>query len=359
MSETQGQDVGQVVDDGSFLNLGGYEQYLPKIDQFYIPEWFSMQFVINNMISFTPLISYGSTVLSIRKAQTAMGFSIDICATMLIASILRVSYYLITPYEVTLLRQALIMIFIQVILLYTSLKYRPEDYIYENLDDVESLGELLHDVWLEYFPANPFSRKEMRHLIKSLSWKNLLRFAYKMALVAVYKFLKFFDPSYKRFEKFWQWSEKKKFWQFICVFVTVQIVITFFISKVMNWESFAGWIGSFIGSLGLFIESTLPLPQIAILSKLKSVQGFKLILLVSWLCGDILKICYLVFGANNISVIFLFFGLFQMGLDIYIGVQYVYYKYYYTGRTYFDENPSPAVYRPHSSKEDVEMTEFL
>lgn len=29
--------------------------YLPKVDQFYIPEWLTMQFIANNLISFTPI----------------------------------------------------------------------------------------------------------------------------------------------------------------------------------------------------------------------------------------------------------------------------------------------------------------
>lgn len=309
-------------------NNPGSGSYFPRIDQFYIPEWLTMQFVLNNMICFTPLISYGTTVLSIKKSKTALGFSIDICATMLLASILRISYYLITPYDITLLRQSLVMIFIQLILLHTSLRYRPEEYKYENLEPVEPLTQLLHDVWLEYFPLNPFG-PDWRLLIKSLSYKSFFDFAYKILLVLVYKFLKFFDPSYRRFRSFWQWNENSRFWLFLAYFSTAQITITLFVAKVMNWDSLAQWIGSTIGSLGLLIESLLPLPQISILNKLKSTQGFKLILLVSWLCGDVVKISYLVFGANNISALFLFFALFQMSLDFYIAFQYVYYRFYY------------------------------
>ena len=321
------------------IDLGGYEQYLPRIDQFYIPEWFTMKFLVNNMISFTPLLSYGSTVVSIRKVQTSMGFSIDICATMLISSILRISYYIITPYEIALLRQSMVMVFIQLILLHTSLKYRPEEYIYDNLEEVERFLELVHDVWVEYFPSNPFIRSNHRELVRSLSWKNLAKFSYKIFLVCVYKFLKFFDPNFKRYRQFWQWRKTSEFWKFILTFTCFQFLLTFIISKILSWESIAQPLGSFIGSMGLFVESTLPLPQIAILGKLKSVQGFKLILLVSWLCGDILKITYLILGASNISVIFLFFGLFQMSLDLYIAYQYVFFKYLYKGKSYFDDHP--------------------
>lgn len=307
--------------------------YLPRVDQFYIPEWLTMRFVANNLVSFTPLFSYGTTIFSIERSKTSLGFSIDICATMMIASILRISYYLISPYEITLLRQSVVMVFIQLILLRTTLLYRPEEYKYHNLHDVESFSQLIRNVWYEYFACSkpPVFSKDWRLMLRSLSFRHLVGFIYKCLLMVCYKILKFFDPSYKRFKSFWQWDDESKFWKFLAYFASFQLIFTFIVSKVLNWESLEIWIGPTIGSLGLLIESLLPLPQIAILYKLKSVQGFKLILLISWFCGDTLKITYLIYGASNISIIFLLFALFQMTLDFYIGGQYIYYRYYYPG----------------------------
>ena len=238
--------------------------YLPRVDQFYVPEWLTVQFIANNMVSFTPLFSYGSTVVSIERCKTALGFSIDICATMMIASILRISYYLITPYEITLLRQSIVMIFIQLVLLRTSLKYRPKEYRYDNLKNVESLSELLQNVWLEQFGTNrPYIfGDDWKKSLTELSSKNMLRFIWKIFLIFVYKILKFFDPSYKRVCAFWQWNDDKIFWKFLLIFASIQILVTLFISKLMNWNELAQYLGSVIGSMGLFVESLLPLPQI-------------------------------------------------------------------------------------------------
>lgn len=322
------------------------------MDQFYIPEWLTMQFIANNMVSFTPLFSYGSTVISIERCKTALGFSIDICATMMIASILRISYYLITPYEIALLRQSLVMVFIQLILLRTTLKYRPEEYKYDNLKNVEPLSELLQNVWLEQFGVSRpyFFSDDWKQNMAKLAPRKMLRFLYKVVLVFVYKILKFFDPSYKRVFSFWQWNNDSIFWKFLLVFSSIQILVTLFISKMMNWDELAQYLGSIIGSLGLLVESLLPLPQISILHNLKSVQGFKLILLVSWLCGDAVKITYLVFGAKNISVLFFFFAFFQMSLDFYIAGQYIYYKYYYNKNRHTGLDAIP---------EDIELQTFI
>lgn len=340
--------------------------YLPRVDQFYIPEWFTMQFIANNMVSFTPLFSYGSTVISIERSKTALGFSIDICATMMIASILRISYYLITPYETALLRQSLVMVFIQLILLKSTLKYRPEEYKYENLRNVEPLSELLHNVWLEQFGVSRphFFTDDWKQNMAKLSPKKLLRLCYKVTLVFAYKILKFFDPSYKRVFSFWQWNNDRIFWKFLIIFSSIQILVTLFISKMMNWDELAQYLGSIIGSLGLLVEALLPLPQISILHNLKSVQGFKLILLVSWLCGDTVKITYLVFGAKNISILFFFFAFFQMALDFYIAGQYIYYKYYYsknrhTGLDGITEEIELQTFNPYARKHSVGNSESM
>lgn len=311
--------------------------YLPKLDQFYIPEWLTMRVLTGYIYSCTPLFSYGAAILSIERCQTAFGFSIDICATMLIASILRISYFFFVPYEVTLLRQSIIMVLVQLLLLRTTLKYRPEEYKYDNLQSVEPFTQLIHDVWFEYFAIRNKPRMfsdEWKNLLRSLSFERLMGFIFKIFLVFVYKFLKFFDPSFKRVGSFWQWNDDRKYWKFLIIFATFQFSFTLLITKVIAWENFAHNVGSLIGGISLLVESLLPLPQISILHKLKSVQGFKIILLISWLCGDTVKLSFLLSlnsGEKNVdtSSLFEFFALFQMGLDFYIGGQYIYYKFYY------------------------------
>lgn len=346
---------------GAVENPGSYAStlsaYLPRLDQYYVPEWVTMKLALSSVFSCTPLFSYGSTVVSLERSKTALGFSIDICATMLIASVLKISYYFIEPFETPLLIQALCMVFIQVILLRTTLKYRPEEYKYDNLQTVEPFTQLIHDVWFEYFAIRSKPKmfsEEWRSLLNSLSVKRLLGFTLKIILVFVYKFLKFFDPSFKRIWSFWQWNDDRKYWKFLAIFASCQFFFTFLIVRVLNWEELASRLGSLMGALGLLIESLLPLPQISILYKLKSVQGFKLILLFSWLCGDTFKLYFLLNlgvgkGGREKSSLFVFFAFFQMSLDFYIGGQYIYYKYYY--------NPEGTVVGGSSDNDGIQMQE--
>ncbi|ODQ46401.1 hypothetical protein PICMEDRAFT_28080, partial [Pichia membranifaciens NRRL Y-2026] len=208
------------------------------------------------IFSFTPLLSYGSTVLSIRRKKSSQGFSIDICGTMLVASILRMFYYINDPFEVTLLRQCFVMVFIQVILLRVALKYR-----------------------------------------------NLIRL---------------FDYHYIRPFHYWQWRQPISFWKFLIGFVT-------FLSLVQIAFNGNEYLGITFGSMSFMIESSLPLPQILLFQRLKHVENFKVILLLSWLGGDFTKISYLFYGTDNVGLIFIIAAFFQMSLNFVITYQFFYY----------------------------------
>lgn len=283
--------------------------YQDVINQFYLPEWLTVEYIAQNFISFTPLFSYGTTILGIYQKKTSLGFSIDICCTMIISASLRIAYYFIIPYEIALFRQSLIMIVIQIILLKVSLKFR-QNYELVSLkpDEINYLREMA--CIFNDFKDNDLT---LGNFLQCLKCFIILNFS---------KFLRFFNPSFKRYKYFWQWDYEARYWEFTIIFELILIVATFAFKNITQF-------GELLGTTGLFIESLLPLPQILLLNKLKSVQGFKLLLLVSWFCGDFTKISYLIFGAKDNSQLFLFFAVFQMCLDFYIGYQYLYYKYFY------------------------------
>lgn len=297
-------------------------EYLQYLD--YIPD---LQKCANILITFTPLFSYGTTCYGIYQKKTSTGFSIDICATMIMASILRILYYTITPFEISLLRQSIVMIFIHIILLKISLKYRPHTY---NPDKLAPLPVFKNEL-NSYLPRRlsqssninthdnytQISTSTLNSYLKLIN--DLIHFSKCYLIISFQQILKFFDVYYQRPKLFWQWLEEIKYWKFLINFAIFFGILTAIFHKNETY-------GSFIGILGLFIESLLPLPQILMLNRLKSTKNFKIILLLSWLGGDCTKISYLVFGTDNISIIFILAGLFQMSLDILIAFQYLYFK---------------------------------
>ena len=73
----------------------------------------------------SPITSYTDQILSIHRARTSAGFSLDIPFIMLTASILKIFYWPGARYDIALLVQAMIMIVVQMILLKVSLDNRP------------------------------------------------------------------------------------------------------------------------------------------------------------------------------------------------------------------------------------------
>lgn len=289
---------------------------------------------VNMIFSFTPLLSYGSTVLSIRRKKSSQGFSIDICGTMLVASILRMFYYINDPFEVTLLRQCFVMVFIQVILLRVALKYRSEDaihfetyhgnwdklydrFILLNREAIEDTFEEYNDNY-ETFEISPMILEVFAIIIRCLKVNTEILFVCVLQLVK--DLIRLFDYHYIRPFHYWQWRQPISFWKFLIGFVT-------FLSLVQIAFNGNEYLGITFGSMSFMIESSLPLPQILLFQRLKHVENFKVILLLSWLGGDFTKISYLFYGTDNVGLIFIIAAFFQMSLNFVITYQFFYYKF--------------------------------
>lgn len=292
--------------------------------------------IVNFIISFTPLLSYGSTVLSIRKKQSSQGFSIDICATMLIASILRIFYYFNDPFEATLLRQCFVMVFIQTILLKVALKYRSEDAVHfetyqSNWNEIFEKylilnKETIDETFETYNIGDNYRDYEILDVIKGAvivllkcTYLNLLMIL--TGLVQVVKdIVRLFDYHYKRPFNFWQWQDSFSYWKFLIGLVGLLTLLQLIF---MGNE----YLGITFGTISFMVESSLPLPQVLLFQRLKSVENFKTILLLSWLGGDFTKISYLFFGTDNVGYIFILAAFFQMSLNFVITYQFFYYRH--------------------------------
>ncbi|CAK9438525.1 uncharacterized protein LODBEIA_P27490 [Lodderomyces beijingensis] len=298
------------------------EDYLPYLS--YLPD---LQHLVNLLMTFTPMFSYGTTCLGIYRRQTSMGFSIDICGTMMIASILRIAYYTCAPFEITLLRQSMVMILIQSVLLYTSLKYRGDEYDPSKLMELPPLAHEVKDVSRRSRGLSCVGHEKYDAIggvvryVACLVWE-WIKWVGDVVVTVVKAGMRLFDVYYRRPLLFWQWRDPMTYWKFLAGFAGVVVVLT---AWFYTNESYA----NAIGVSGLFIEALLPLPQILMLNRLQSIENFKLVLLLSWLGGDCTKLSYLLFGTSNISLIFILAGFFQMSLDIYIAFQFITLKYYY------------------------------
>lgn len=100
------------------------------------------------------------------------------------------------------------------------------------------------------------------------------------------------------------------------------------IQVVLPPISHSAFYTALLGYTGLTFEASLPLPQILKNHQARSCKGFRLSVIANWLVGDLLKMSYFFLGAGGESTIPLAFklcGLFQMGCDLFLGLQFYLY----------------------------------
>lgn len=72
----------------------------------------------------SPLTSYGDLTVNILRTRSSKGFSIDVCGIVLVSSLLRLAFWIGERFDTALMVQSLIMVCVQVLLLYSVLRYR-------------------------------------------------------------------------------------------------------------------------------------------------------------------------------------------------------------------------------------------
>ncbi|CBZ28026.1 conserved hypothetical protein [Leishmania mexicana MHOM/GT/2001/U1103] len=86
------------------------------------------------------------------------------------------------------------------------------------------------------------------------------------------------------------------------------------------WENAA----EVVGYTALGIEALLVLPQILRNARRRSTEGLTMLLILTWVCGDIIKVIYFIYAKQALP--FIVCGCFQVFLDIVVVAQLVYYR---------------------------------
>ncbi|KAI0119875.1 hypothetical protein GGR51DRAFT_259 [Nemania sp. FL0031] len=222
----------------------------------------------------SPILSYADQAVSMHRARSSAGFSLDIPLIMLVASIFRIFYYPGAKYDVALLIQSFCNIFMQVILLRIALDHRPAPSGRGGDAAVPFAGS--HD---------------------GLS-------------------------GLQRPYNFWKWRSPKPYWQFL---LYLFITLTALELLIAPFDSIYPTYSALIGYIGLSVEATLPLPQLYANAQSKSCKGFRFSVLASWIVGDSMKMFWFFTATTEIPLAFKLCGVFQAICDALIGVQYFIY----------------------------------
>lgn len=210
----------------------------------------------------SPITSYADQIYSIHRTRSSAGFSMDIPLIMLVASILKIFFWFGDHFALSLLFQAILMIFMQVLLLHVALTHRPPP-------------AAQHTPFAAHPKPRPYN--------------------------------------------FWQWRPHRPYWTFLMYFTGALVVLHLLLQNSSLFIPYS----SVLGYIALAIEACLPVPQILANQRAKSTKGFRPSVLLNWLVGDTFKLTFFFLSPEGeVPWAFKLCGLFQACCDAYLGVQW-------------------------------------
>ncbi|CAO3612808.1 unnamed protein product [Cunninghamella blakesleeana] len=223
--------------------------------------------VLSFFMVIAPVFGYIDQYRIIYQSKTSQGFNVKVCGILLIANILRIFYWIGERFDKTLLLQSIVMIFSQLFLLEIVIRYRPiteGNILYDDRSSISSLSIEADHPWVR-------------------AW-------------------------HKR-KLFWNWPDMMDYLNFLLAFTTCCALLFMFLYRIPYFIEI-------LGIISLGIESTLPIPQCISNFKNRSVEGFSLLVLLSWFIGDSFKVFYYIFTRAPFQ--FIGCGITQLSVDILI-----------------------------------------
>ncbi|KAL4449258.1 hypothetical protein ABPG74_015640 [Tetrahymena malaccensis] len=243
-----------------------------------------MDSLVDILMVFGPVYGYYSQYSKIRTEQTIGNFSIDVCAILLFANILRVLFWFGERYETPLLFQSLLMIVTQV------------KFHIQILQNLKYLCYLNHQFILL---AECIRVSNQNKTNKSIEYRD--------GGLASAKF----------WNKFWRWYDIRSYVESVITFTVFFTLVT-----IMFTHNYAAV--QIIGMISAMIEATLGFPQMIKNYQNQNASGISYGLIGSWFLGDFSKTIYFIYKSAPLQ--FTMCGVIQLTVDILIILQMKLYK---------------------------------
>ena len=234
-----------------------------------------IQYIWAFSLAIGPILGYIPQYVDIKRTRHYQGFSSSICFILLTSNILRILSYFLRPFDVFLLAQSVFMVIIQLLMLHLIVKLSGR----------------------EIFPSSSNGPRNFE--------------------VAVHVDKRNF------FTSFWAWKSFFEYFSFL-IFFTLFFTSIVLVEKFLYPSEFIETGFLYISTL---IESTLCMPQALTNWKNKSTSGLNKSLVVSWIAGDIFKLCYYIY--SKALPAFTVCAIIQIFVDFIIIAQIVHYKWIY------------------------------
>ncbi len=264
-----------------------------SLDLFHI-----IQYIWAFFLAIGPILGYIPQFIDIKRTRHYQGFSTAICFILLISNILRILSFFLKPYDVFLLAQSIFMIIVQLLMLNLIVKLSARDI----LPAATSQRQRQHDQ-----TSNPQDNRSL-------------------------------------FGTFWAWKSFVEYIIFLSMFTAfftvIVIVEKLFISSDFVKEAFL--------YTSTLIESTLCMPQVVTNWKNKGTFGLNKSLVISWIAGDIFKLCYYLYSRARMP--FIVCAIIQITVDFVIIYQIIYYSLINVSRENQAKSSLPdSISRPSST----------
>ncbi|OAD54428.1 PQ-loop repeat-containing protein 1, partial [Eufriesea mexicana] len=181
-------------------------------------------------IIFGGIIPYVPQYREIKKRNSAEGFSLYVCLTLLIANVLRIFFWFGKHYEVPLLLQSIFMIITMFIMIKLCI-------------NIQNRNQII---------------KVKEHVFSD------------------------FDARF-----FWRWTDFQSYLDFMLLFVALIGILTYLLVDVPIFVET-------VGLLALLTEAMLGIPQFLHNFLNKSTNGMSIVMVTLWILGDTFKTCYFV-----------------------------------------------------------------
>lgn len=234
---------------------------------------------VDLIMIFAPTSAYYFQYKLIRKTKSLGSFSIDICAVLIFASILRIFFRFGKAYQTALLYQAIIMLLVQIALLRECIKIKA--------------------IRLTTSPTK----------------------------------LNFSAGTGTGFEKIWRWDDFESYMKSVVIVAGALSITTFLFNKNQFYVET-------IGAASALVEACLGIPQFLSNWKNKSTRGLSMGMIGVWFAGDLGKTLY--FVLNHSPIQFILCGSTQLIIDVSILIQIYMYapKYQELGKGNKDNRKS-------------------
>ncbi|CAG0894051.1 unnamed protein product [Cyprideis torosa] len=287
------------------------------------------------------VVPYIPQYREIKRSGNAQGFSHYVCLALLIANILRITFWFGRPFELPLLYQSVLVILAMLVMIHlyvdvirkaTIVQERERTFAgtispllsssVTEPDDFPSLGSPVVTSSPQFPHAHIPSRSFLDNSAAPVSapaglndtvltfcmhalWitriprvvpKMQTEITHVTALLDIH-----LDPSY-----FWRWTNFRSYVECVCCFSLLSAILMWLFKGVPLFVELVGF-------LGLFIEACLAVPQFYRNWTNRSTKGMSRMMVFMWTCGDTFKTIY--FIKRSAPLQFILCGFLQLSVD--------------------------------------------